>query len=102
MAHILIRHRVSDYDKWKSVFDGFIEKRRAGGEKSFQIFRGQDEPNNLTLLFEWNSFKNAHTFLAYHRFTNMSALLFINSVLIFLIGLISEQITALNYKDSER
>jgi glycosyltransferase involved in cell wall biosynthesis len=44
----------------------------------------------------------AHTFLAYHRFTNMSALLFINSVLIFLIGLISEQITALNYKDSER
>ena len=36
-----------------------------------------------------------------HRFTNMSALLFINSILVFLIGLISEQITALNYKDSD-
>jgi hypothetical protein len=60
----LIRHRVSDYDKWKSVFDGFIETRRVGGEKSFQIFRGQNEPNNLTLLFEWSSFKSAHTFLA--------------------------------------
>ena len=43
----------------------------------------------------------AYTFITEHRFTNMSALLFINSVLVFLIGLVSEQITALNYKDSE-
>jgi glycosyltransferase involved in cell wall biosynthesis len=43
----------------------------------------------------------AYTFAMSHRFTNMSALLFINSILIFLIGLVSEQITALNYKDSE-
>lgn len=41
------------------------------------------------------------TFLTIHRFTNMSALLFITSVLVFLIGLVSEQITALNFKDSE-
>ncbi|MDP2785725.1 MAG: glycosyltransferase family 2 protein [Sulfurimicrobium sp.] len=41
------------------------------------------------------------TFLSMHRFTNMSALLFITSVLVFLIGLVSEQITALNFKDSE-
>lgn len=41
------------------------------------------------------------TFIAMHRFTNMSALLFITSVLVFLIGLVSEQITALNFKDSE-
>ena len=43
----------------------------------------------------------AYTFLAYHRFTNMSALLFITSVLVFLIGIVSEQITMLIYKDSE-
>lgn len=43
----------------------------------------------------------ANTYLTMHRFTNMSALLFINAVLVFLIGLVSEQITALNYKDSE-
>lgn len=34
------------------------------------------------------------------RFTNMSALLYTGSVMIFLMGLISEQITALMYKDS--
>lgn len=43
-----------------------------------------------------------YTFLTMHRFTNMSALLFITSILTFLMGLVSEQITALNYKDSER
>lgn len=42
-----------------------------------------------------------YTYLAYHRFTNMSALLFITSVLVFLIGIVSEQITMLIYKDSE-
>jgi len=35
------------------------------------------------------------------RFTNMSALLYTGSVMVFLMGLISEQITALMYRDSE-
>ncbi len=40
-----------------------------------------------------------YTYLNFSRFTNMSALLFITSILIFLIGLISEQISTLNYKE---
>src|SRR5665213_1418842 len=39
----------------------------------------------------------AYTFFTQHRFTNMSMLLFSAAVIIFLIGLISEQITALVY-----
>jgi len=39
-----------------------------------------------------------YTFVTESRFTNMSALLFITSILIFLIGLISEQITSLMYQ----
>lgn len=39
----------------------------------------------------------AYTFITAHRFTNMSALLFSAAVIIFLIGLISEQITNLLY-----
>lgn len=35
------------------------------------------------------------------RFTNMSALLYTGSIMIFLMGLISEQVTALMYKDSQ-
>jgi len=39
-----------------------------------------------------------YTFLTEGRFTNMSALLLSAAVIIFLIGLISEQITSLTYR----
>jgi len=38
------------------------------------------------------------TYATQHRFTNMSALLFSAAVIVFLIGLISEQITSLTYQ----
>lgn len=40
-----------------------------------------------------------YTYLSVGRFTNMSALLFISAILTFLIGVVSEQISALHYKD---
>jgi glycosyltransferase involved in cell wall biosynthesis len=39
-----------------------------------------------------------YTYLESGRFTNMSALLFISAILTFLIGIVSEQISALHYK----
>ena len=39
-----------------------------------------------------------YTYLTQGRFTNMSALMFSAAVIVFLIGLVSEQITALTYK----
>ncbi len=42
-----------------------------------------------------------YTFLSSGRFTNMSALLFISAIFTFLIGIVSEQISALHYKDIE-
>jgi glycosyltransferase involved in cell wall biosynthesis len=46
-------------------------------------------------------FHYIYTFVTVHRFTNMSALLIIAAMMTFLMGLMSEQITSLNYKDSE-
>ncbi|MGC2165903.1 MAG: glycosyltransferase family 2 protein [Gallionella sp.] len=43
-----------------------------------------------------------YTFVTQNRFTNMSTVLFITSILVFLMGLISEQITQLVYKDQDR
>lgn len=42
-----------------------------------------------------------YTLVIQHRFTNMSALLFSAAVIVFLIGLISEQITNLTYRPLE-
>ncbi len=42
-----------------------------------------------------------YTYVTLHRFTNMSVLLFSAAVIVFLIGLISEQITALTYRRND-
>lgn len=41
------------------------------------------------------------TFIMYQRFTNMSALLFTTSILVFMLGLISEQIAQMRFERSE-
>lgn len=51
------------------------------------------------LMFMLASVWYGYTLYNFGRFTNMSALLYSGSVMVFLMGLISEQITALMYKD---
>lgn len=53
------------------------------------------------LLFTLATAWYGYTLYEYRRFTNMSALLYTGSIMVFLMGLISEQITSLMYKDSE-
>jgi len=40
-----------------------------------------------------------YTYISWGRLTNMSAILFLSSLFTFLIGIVSEQISALHYKD---
>jgi glycosyltransferase involved in cell wall biosynthesis len=54
-------------------------------------------PLSLT-VFMLGALWYAYTYLAMGRFTNMSAVFFIDALLIFLFGIISEQISALHYK----
>ncbi|MFA5363344.1 MAG: glycosyltransferase family 2 protein, partial [Candidatus Omnitrophota bacterium] len=42
-----------------------------------------------------------HTFIQDHRFTNMSALLLTASIIIFMLGLVSEQIAQLRMDRTE-
>ena len=56
----------------------------------FRVFM----PVSLAFFFTGVSYY-AYTFINYNRFTNMSVLLFTTAVIIFMLGLISEQIAAL-------
>lgn len=62
MTHLLIKHRVEDFDRWKKAFDDFIETRRASGEKTWQIFRAEDDSNMIYAMFEWDTMENAYAF----------------------------------------
>ena len=63
MVKVFIRHKVGDYAVWKQTFDNFAPQRRAGGELSYSVGHVPNEPNNLCLVFEWDSVTNANKFL---------------------------------------
>lgn len=53
------------------------------------------------LMFVLGSVNYLYSYITQNRFTNMSALLFITSVLIFMMGLISEQICQMRFERNE-
>ncbi len=57
-------------------------------------------PISLT-FFGLGLIRYVMTYVAHGLFTNMSALLFVSAVLVFLIGIVSEQITTLMYQRTE-
>lgn len=53
------------------------------------------------LLFAIGSSYYAYTYALFHRFTNMSALVLVSSLLIFLIGILAELVSALHYREAD-
>ncbi len=52
-------------------------------------------------LFGVGVFYYAYTFFAFHRLTNMTAVLLLTAVLTFLIGILAELVSALHYKEAD-
>lgn len=52
MAHMLIRHRVRDFDQWKAGYDSHRQVRAAAGLKDLHLWRNVDDPREIFLLFE--------------------------------------------------
>ena len=62
MPYVLSQISVEDYDKWKPVFDEFGATRQAAGSKGGFVLRDADDPNQITVLLEWDNLGNAHTY----------------------------------------
>ncbi len=64
MPYSLSRIKVEDYAKWKTVFDQLADARKAsGGAKEGTLFRDADNPNDITILIEWDTLENARKFI---------------------------------------
>jgi hypothetical protein len=63
MIFLLVHHEVADYAAWKAAFDSALDWRSKHGERHCRLFRGVQNPNELTLMFEWESFEKAHAFV---------------------------------------
>ena len=63
MVHVLVRHKVADFPRWKESFDAHVLDRRRAGEVSFRLFHSVEDPKDLTLLFDWESADAARKFM---------------------------------------
>lgn len=65
MPYALSRIKVKDHARWELDFDSedSIAMRKASGEKSYQLFRTEDDPNTLWLLCERDNLDSARKFL---------------------------------------
>jgi hypothetical protein len=62
MAHMFIRHKVQDFDKWKPVYDSHQQARAAAGLQELHLWRNGDDPNDIFLLFEVADVEKAKAF----------------------------------------
>lgn len=62
MAHMLIKHHVHDYARWRAVFDDKANLRIENGETYAHVFRNADDPDNIVIMFRWDSLENARRY----------------------------------------
>lgn len=62
MITVLVRHKVADFTRWKSVFDGALDLRRERGEQQYKLFHDVNDPNDLTVVVEFKHRNEAEAF----------------------------------------
>ncbi|MBF8267788.1 MAG: hypothetical protein HW388_1296 [Dehalococcoidia bacterium] len=62
MAHVLVRHKVESYAKWRAVFDKQVATRAANGAIGARVFRSGDDPWEVFVLLEWDELEKARKF----------------------------------------
>ena len=62
--YIIVQHTVRDYDAWKRVFDEHEAVRREHGAAGHQLYRGADDPNEVTIVNQFPSREQAEAFAA--------------------------------------
>ena len=64
MMHMLVRHKVADFSKWKPVYDAHASARQSAGLKEEHLLRNADDPNEVILLFSADDLDKAKAFAA--------------------------------------
>jgi quinol monooxygenase YgiN len=62
MPHVLIIHEVADYAAWKKVFDDAAGIRKTAGERSYQVLKYEEDPNQIVHFSVWTSIADARAF----------------------------------------
>jgi len=62
MATMFVRHAVSDYGKWKKVYDGLASVRKEKGVTGASVHRDANDPHVLTVTHQFKDVNAAKAF----------------------------------------
>jgi heme-degrading monooxygenase HmoA len=63
MVHVLVHHKVSDFNRWKEAFDSHLAARKHAGETGCHVFHNLDDPRDIYLLVDWQTVEEARKFM---------------------------------------
>jgi hypothetical protein len=63
MRYLLVRHKVAEFDRWKSAYDAHLPSREKAGLKEERLLRNIDEPGEVLILFEVEDLQKAREFI---------------------------------------
>ena len=61
--YLVMQHKVRDYDDWKPVFDAGESTRTRHGCTGHEIYRDDDDANDLTIMLNFPSREAGEAFL---------------------------------------
>jgi heme-degrading monooxygenase HmoA len=63
MIKVMTTMTVPNFEQWKPGFDLGLTARQAAGEQDSIIYRSEQNPNQLTVIFEWEDVEKATAFI---------------------------------------
>lgn len=63
MVHVMVRHKVADYARWKEAFDSHLTNRKRAGETGCHVFHSVEDPHEIFLLLDWQTVDEARKFM---------------------------------------
>jgi heme-degrading monooxygenase HmoA len=62
MVYLLIRHKVEDYETWKSMYDEHAATRKAAGSQGARLLRNTADGNEVVAIITWLNLEQAEAF----------------------------------------
>jgi hypothetical protein len=63
MAFLFVRHRVRDYLRWRKAYEDAAQFQQRSGVRREAVYLTDGEPNDVTVMHEFASVKEAKAFV---------------------------------------